>query len=174
MAKTNNTRKKRFYNANRKRMQRIFYKEKDKINQSIFNVKNNIQSPPESLNVSNNIARDTEAGESIFHHELREWALKYNIRAYCLRDLLKMLTKVGIPFLSKDPSTFLRTPKSIDIENIANGQFWYNGITDHLARTFKTMDTHRDVELNFHVDGLQLFNSSSKQFWPILAQIHGW
>lgn len=154
-------------------MQRKFHSEKVKINQSIFNVKNHIHKFTESLNASNETARDTEVDQSVFHHELREWALKYNIRAYCLRDLLKILTEMGIPFLPKDPSTFLRTPKSIDIENIANGQFWYKGITDNLARIFGTIDTNMDVELNFHVDGLQLFNSSSKQFWPILAQIHG-
>lgn len=58
----------------------------------------------------------------------------------CLRDLLRTLNEAGIPFLPKDPTTFLRTSRRIEIENIAGGQFWFNGISNNLRRLFKIMD----------------------------------
>lgn len=169
MTKNVKIQKKRFYNANRKRMQRRIDKEKIKSNERIFKVKNN--SSFDSLN-ENQTYTENESTD-IFHDKLKKWALQYNVRAYCLGDLLKMLTEVGIPFLPDDPATFLATPKSIEIENIANGQFWYSGVTKKLTDIFQTIDQNMEVKLNFHVDGLQLFKSSNKQFWPILAQIHG-
>lgn len=173
MTKSDRLQRKRFYNANRKRMQRKHHNEKNRIKKKILSVKNNSNTTTESLNDSNNIASGSGSAEDVFHHELREWALKYNIRAYCMNDLLKLLRKIGVPFLPKDTRSFLQTPKSIEIEEIANGKFWYTGVTKQLTRRFQMMDKNMNVKLNVHVDGLQLFNSSSKQFWPILAQIHG-
>lgn len=105
---------------------------------------------------------------------LRDWALRYNIRTYCLRDLLKILRSIGVPFILKDPATFLRTPNVIETERIANGEFWYAGISKNLRRILQAADEPMELSLNIHVDGMRLFNSSSKQFWPILGQIHGW
>lgn len=173
MAKNNSIQKKRFNNANRKKNQRRFHREKVKIDKMISNVLNNTEMSTESNDNNDVESSDIQSSECVFYHELKEWALKYNVRTNCLNDLLKILAGVGIPFLPKDTRTFLHTPKEIQIENIANGQFWYAGITTRLASVFQTADKNVDVELNFHVDGLQLFNSSNKQFWPILAQMHG-
>lgn len=99
--------------------------------------------------------------------------MKFNVKTSCMRDLLKILNKIGVPILPKDPRTFLRTPKIVEVENLANGQFWYSGIANKLRKMLQTADDSMKIELNVHVDGLQLFNSSRKQFWPILGQIHG-
>lgn len=135
----------------------------------IHNAKNKIQ----TIGNDNDKASEIKPDGIVFHHKLREWALKYNITAYSLNDLLKMLSEIGIPFLPRDARTFLHTPQNVEIENIANGQMWYAGIAHNLTRIFKTTDKDMHLKLNFHVDGVQLFESNAKQFWPILAQIHG-
>lgn len=116
---------------------------------------------------------ETTEQKDQYHSALRDWALNYNVRTYCLRDLLKILRGIGVPFLPKDPATLLRTPRKVEIEHIANGKFWYPGIKNNLCRILLAADKNMVLNLNFHVDGLQLFKSSSKQFWPILGQIHG-
>ena len=46
-----------------------------------------------------------------------------------LLSLIKEETNFKLP---KDPRTLLKTPTatSIDIKNMAGGQFWYNGVSD--------------------------------------------
>lgn len=172
MAKKSSIQKRKLYKSNHARQKRHFLKEKKRIDDEILNVNcENSFISVESVNANNE--SETAETKIAFHDKLREWALKYNVRTYCLRDLMKILTEIGIPFLPKEPTTFLRTPKVCEIENIANGQLWYPGVANHLCRIFQMMSEDMNIELNFHVDGLQLFNSSSKQFWPILGQVHG-
>lgn len=170
MARKNNL-KRKFHNANRSKFKRILKNERNRINDRIPQLSNQtrvseVRSQPENDN-------ETAEQSSDYHHRLRDWALQYNIRTYCLRDLLKILRDIGVPFIPKDPATFLQTPKIVETERIADGEFWYSGVTNKLRRILQSADVNMQLELNFHVDGLQLFNSSSKQFWPILGQVHG-
>lgn len=101
--------------------------QKRKLDEEILNVNGeNSCVSVESININN----FSESSQLIneFHDNMREWALKYNVRTYCLRDLLKILTEIGVPFLPKDPTTFLRTPKLVAVEKIANGDLWYAGL----------------------------------------------
>lgn len=167
--------KRKFYNRNRSNFKRTFARERDKINDSIIQFMNQTNIS-ETETTANERESENETAEqtSDFHSTLRDWALRYNIRTYCLRDLLKILRSIGVPFIPKDPATFLRTPNVIETERIANGEFWYAGISKNLRRILQAAEEPMELNLNIHVDGMQLFNSSSKQFWPILGQIHGW
>lgn len=173
MAKINSIQRKRYYASARAKFYRKKQNEEKKIHKEISNLTNKTYVTCNDENQSENENTTAEQTNTIFHDELRNWAIQYNVRTYCLRDLLKILNNNGVPFLPRDPATFLHTPKSIEIENIADGQFWYSGIANKLSKIFQTADKSMRIELNIHVDGLQLFNSSSKQFWPILGQIHG-
>lgn len=170
MAKKRNTNRKRAFNASRSKFKRLFAAEKKRINDEIHNSLYQISHTSEN---ESKIDDETAEQRDQYHSALRDWALKYNVRTYCLRDLLKILRKIGVTFLPRDPATLLRTPKTVEVERIANGQFWYSGIKNKLYRILQTADKNMELNLNFHVDGLQLFESSSKQFWPILGQIHG-
>lgn len=170
MAKKNSIRRKRYYTLQRVQLKRKLSNEKKKLQKEISRVLESNATPNDENQLEND---NTTAVDTEFHSKLREWALKYNVRTYCLRDLLKILNGIGVPFLPKDPATFLRTPKTFTVENVANGQFWYSGVANNLRKIIQTADKSMKLQLNFHVDGLQLFNSSSKQFWPILGQIHG-
>lgn len=105
-------------------------------------------------------------------HKLRSWAITHNITRNALSDLLKILISLGFSWLPSDARTLLETPRHTEIVNIANGQLWYNGIEQSLRRIFAK--TNRDLKLilNFNVDGIPLFDSAKKEFWPILANFH--
>lgn len=168
--------RKKYFDARRAKFKRKFVSEKKKVHKAISILKN--KSIPKKSYINDEsqfeiVDNKSAVHTSLLHNELREWALKYNIRTYSLRDLLKILNDNCVSFLPRDPATFLRTPKIVETENIANGQFWYSGIANKLHKIFQTADKSLKIELNVHVDGVQLFNSSSKQFWPILGQING-
>lgn len=161
--------RKRYYNSRRSNFKRKFVNEKNKINQKISDLRNKCDNVESCALVRDENDRSADFLQS----KLRDWALHYNIRTYCLRNLLKILVDNGVPFLSTNPAKFLHTPNTIEIEYIANGQFWYSGIENNLRKLLQTADKSIKLELNFHVDGLQLFKSSTKQFWPIQCQVHG-
>lgn len=76
------------------------------------------------------------------------------------------------PSLPKDYRSLLHTPRFIDISAVGNGQMWYNGIEKSLRIVFSKLNEDKCIALNFNVDGLPIFKSSQKTFWPILASIH--
>lgn len=113
---------------------------------------------------------DPKSDEEIFKENLHNWAFNYNITRRALNDLLKMLNKFGVKFLPLDSRTVLKTPKNIQVLDVANGKMWYNGLEDCFRSTFATL--RMVVQLNFNFDGMSPFNSSKKELWPILAAIH--
>lgn len=104
---------------------------------------------------------------------IRLWALKHNITRNALTELLKILISIGLTWLPSDARTLLETPQNNQLEDLANGKFWYNGIQTNLRRIFRTLSTNINILLNFNIDGIPLFNSAKHEFWPILANVHG-
>lgn len=104
---------------------------------------------------------------------LRCWALEHRIKRHALTDLLKILRSLGISWLPNDSRTFLKTPCEVEIFDAAGGKMWYDGIAKNLSRVYSGLKMNIDVSLNFNIDGMAPFKSSKKQFWPILASIHG-
>lgn len=109
--------------------------------------------------------------------ELRDWALRGNpaIPHTRIDELLLILRKRLLPDLSKTAKTFLQTIKTqydIEINEQDASEFVYFGISEQLKRIVNP-SLHNDhiIYLLVNVDGLQLFKSSSKQFWPILCQV---
>lgn len=105
--------------------------------------------------------------------KLRHWAFEHKITTRAINDLLKILITCGFSWLPADYRAFSKTPRNVEINQIANGKFWYNGIKKNLCSIFTTIDRDVVASININVDGLPLFNSSKIQFWPILASIHG-
>lgn len=105
--------------------------------------------------------------------QLRSWALEFHLTHRAISKLLKILICCGMRFLPKDSRTLLSTPRSINIENRAGGQYWHNGIKKGLSTIFSELNENLTIKMNFNVDGLPLFKSSPVEFWPILAKIRG-
>uniref|UniRef100_A0A182HLU9 Transposase domain-containing protein n=2 Tax=Anopheles arabiensis TaxID=7173 RepID=A0A182HLU9_ANOAR len=109
-----------------------------------------------------------------FQEKLRHWALSSNISHYAVGSLLSLLKEETKFKLPKDPRTLLKTPTatSIDIKNIAGGQFWYNGVANCLKSYFTTMQPGPStLWLDFSMDGLPIHNSGPTQLWPILMRV---
>lgn len=77
---------------------------------------------------------------------------------------------IGLP---NDYRALLNTPRCVKISSVGGGHLWYNGIANNLRNVFSNLNSDMSIALIFNVDGLPLFNSSQKCFWPILATIHG-
>lgn len=88
---------------------------------------------------------------------LRSWAIEYHIQNRALSALLKILICFGLTNLPKHSRTLLKTPRTVQIEKRAGGQFWYNGLTNSIKQVFAKVTSNMTVELNFNVDGLPLF-----------------
>lgn len=127
-------------------------------------------SNPNLNHLPNFTHRDTQSSLS---DQLRSWALEFHLTRRAVSKLLKILISCGMRFLPKDSRTLLSTPKSINIENRAGGQYWHNGIKSGLCSIFFELNTNLAINMNFNVDGLPLFKSSPIEFWPILANIRG-
>lgn len=105
--------------------------------------------------------------------KLRTWAIEFRIQRSGVSELLKILISAGHKSLPRDSRSLLRTPRIVQIENRAGGQYWHHGIENNLKRIFAKLNSDTEIEMNFNMDGLPLFKSSPITFWPILANIHG-
>lgn len=78
----------------------------------------------------------------------------------------------GLSKLPKDYRTLLQTPKTVEISEVAGGKYWYNGIERNLRLVFSKLNKDISIALNFNMDGLPIFKSSKRVFWPILSTIY--
>lgn len=134
------------------------------------NIQNLIQS--QQINDQSAFVHETDEKDSL-NDRLCSWSQRHNITQTALSDLLKILVSVGLNWLPTDARTLVRTPRNIQIDNVANGKMWYQGIETNLRRIFHNLSENLEIQLNFNIDGLPLFKSSRYEFWPILANIHG-
>lgn len=111
-------------------------------------------------------------------NDIREWAIKCNINQNNLEELLNILRRNSYPNLPKCAKTFLFTNQaSYNIQKMNGldgtvGEFVYFGLEKWLYKYFlPDFNSSSDIFLQFNVDGMTLFNSSSKQFWPILSNL---
>ena len=113
--------------------------------------------------------------------ELAEWAVEYNIRHQAINGLLKRLSRFDRT-LPKDARTlFTRNAKVTDsIRPMRDmhgngGEYIYFGMEKQLNQMLTNglgnLIPDANIYLLFNVDGLPLYKSSSKQFWPILCKV---
>lgn len=77
--------------------------------------------------------------------------------------------------LPKSYKTLLKTD-DVHITHFENGgQFWYRGIKNYLdGLTLENyLQVKEKIEIDINTDGLPLFRSSKKKFWPILRHLVG-
>jgi hypothetical protein len=101
--------------------------------------------------------------------EIRTWALKFNISLLALSALLLILGKY-FSFLPKCASILLSSNSKVITKTFTNGCFYYFGIRKAVSKFLApSFPLHLDLAIN--IDGLPLYRSSSKSFWPILGSI---
>lgn len=130
----------------------------------------NIQDCDDFLNISGSDGDDADEVE-----QLRVWAATSGIPHVKFDELLKILRKRLLPELPKSTKTFLGTSAAeYKIQKFDDtSEFVYFGVTPYLTRNlYITKYNAERLELLINFDGIPLFNSSSKQFWPILGMIY--
>lgn len=127
----------------------------------------NIDKPVFSSNSSDN---DEFVQKSM--EKIQEWSIKHNITQRALSELLKILSTFGVSWLPSDARTVMKTPQNVELVDSANGKIWYCGLRNNIKRIFEFVDKDLELLLNFNIDGIPLYNSSKKEFWPILANFH--
>lgn len=127
-----------------------------------------VQNEVQRIEQNPQILASDESGST----KLRVWAVKHNITRNALTELLKILISFGLTWLPSDSRTLLQTPRFTQLVNVANGQQWYNGIEKNIRQIFWEAKKDLQLVLNFNIDGLPIFDSAKKEFWPILGNIH--
>lgn len=111
-------------------------------------------------------------------NKIAQWALQHNIPRNALTDLLKILSPYHS--LPLDSRTLMETKSCIGIKPMkdiygGNGDYVYHGLQSQIIKILEIAPevvTENDViELMFNVDGIPLFRSSLKQFWPVLCAV---
>lgn len=106
-----------------------------------------------------------------FENKLKEWVIKYKIQRTAVTDLLKILRSAGLKNFPEDSKTFMQTPRNVEIISSCNGSLWYYGIEKSFRVICHNIDRDLELLLNFNIDGLPLFQSSTVQFWPVCVNI---
>ena len=105
--------------------------------------------------------------------DLAEWAVKYNISLSATGSLLSAL-RPHLPGLPKDARTLMKTPTGMryTVRSISGGEYCHLSLADGLTYLVKKSKTAvKILELQFNVDGLPLFKSSTLTLWPILCLV---
>lgn len=112
--------------------------------------------------------------------KLRAWYVNNNISQVAMGELLQILG--AYHELPKDPRTLLRTVRTTGICTMkgldnCDGEYCYFGVESQLRKSLEAdfpveFDMEDTISLLFNVDGLPLFKSCTKQFWPILGKVY--
>ena len=108
-------------------------------------------------------------------NELQTWASTFKVPHSAIQSLLSIL-RVYHPFLPKDPRTLLKTATKYDVFDIDGGSYYHFGLAPSLLKLVENRPNAETSDLNsvlvqFNIDGLPLFKSTSTQFWPILCRV---
>lgn len=115
----------------------------------------------------------------IFSYFVRAISVMSFQRSFLILEVINLifiyanLFLLGLHSLPNDYRSLLHTPRQIEISQVGGGQLWYNGIATNLQNIFSKLNEDITIGLNFNMDGLPLFKSSQRCFWPILASING-
>ena len=134
----------------------------------------------ESDDECNFFMENMDTGIVLLANDLRKWARDCDIAYKHVDGLLKIL-KPYHPELPLSSTTLFRSgiKTKFEIEKFNpdnaddNSQFLYCGLALQLQRTVNiNLHKNNTLRLQFNIDGLPLFHSSSIQFWPILGKVY--
>ena len=132
-----------------------------------------------SDNEENSYENDNKKEETSIINDIRKWARSCNTPYAHVDSLLRVLNKY-LPELPITSTTLFKVPEKIfKIEafnpesNDDTSEFMYCGIEKQLHRIVNpALHSNHILNLQFGIDGLPLYKSSAKEFWPILGKIY--
>ena len=103
--------------------------------------------------------------------ELKLWYNKHNVSLSMFKGLLTILRPYH-PELPKDPRTIFGTYSTFPSSSNGEGSFVYFGLEKVIRSHFDPkLYNGRVLSLNFNFDGVPIYKSTGKSFWPILCSI---
>ena len=106
--------------------------------------------------------------------DLATWSIKNHITMTATGSLLSLL-KPHLPFLPKCAQTLRNTLRDTShvMKSVRGGEYCHLGLSSGLNNLIiqNCMTTVDNLELQFNVDGIPLFKSSSLTLWPILCLV---
>ncbi|CAD6218234.1 GSCOCG00011425001-RA-CDS, partial [Cotesia congregata] len=132
----------------------------------------------ESDDNSDDIEDKTGSNES-FQEKLRQWALKNlnSLQLNVIAELLLLLRQEGHPELPKTTQALLKTKKHCVDQSILSLKgsycdYKYLGIVNNLKKIIiPTIFIEDTIDVLIHIDGMQIYNNSQVQVWPICVKI---
>ena len=119
------------------------------------------------------------------HRELKQflgsWVNRFNIphsASNALLKGLKSLKKQNGTFqdLPLDARTLLKTPRSVLLDNIAEGKYWHFGLKEGITQQLASLPHNsipESISILVNIDRIPLTKCSRSIFWPILGLIYG-
>jgi len=105
--------------------------------------------------------------------DIRLWAVSNNVPQLALKKLFTILNERIPNCLPQDPRTLLKTRQTIVLIKVGTGSYWHNGLEASLRNVLnKLNDIPKQISINVNMDGLPIFKSSKKEFWPIIYNIY--
>lgn len=122
-----------------------------------------------SMESDSNINTDSAHSLSL-REDLGIWFHEERITRESGSRLLTLLRRYH-PELPQDPRTLSeRSGKEVNVVKRCGGDYYYLGVIKSVISILSSNENPpTDIKLQVSVDGLPLFKSSSKQFWPILV-----
>ena len=118
------------------------------------------------------VAEEAEAELQNMPMHLCDWYNKYNVSLNCFKELLQILRPFH-PQLPGDPRTLLQKthPENTNqiVQRMGEGKFAYFGVEEGLKAMINPANAERSIFLDFNIDGVPIYKSSSISFWPILC-----
>jgi len=113
-----------------------------------------------------------EYASSDVREQLADWAAKFNVSLVAIGALLSIL-KPHFSSLPLDPRTLLRTPRDYAVKALKHGgDYCHLGLMKNISLLISAVQpTTMSIELQFNIDGLPVFRSSSMCLWPILCMM---
>jgi len=121
------------------------------------------------------IFENDEQKENYVILALQKWASSGGVVSMSKIDELLAKLRPVFNNLPKSYKSLLKT-SNVHITQFENGgQFWYRGIRNYLDGLNLTdyLQIKEKIEIDINTDGLPLFRSSKKKFWPILGYLVG-
>lgn len=136
----------------------------------------NLWSDHKNINLENSDITSLSKTEILRHvrDNLAQWAVKHSIAHVALNDILKIFSPI-FPGLPTDARTLLCTPREVCLKTLSNGNYYHFGLTNAIKKslTLWQQSNQQLMELDFNIDGIPLYRSTSTSFWPILGRISG-
>ena len=106
--------------------------------------------------------------------KLAQWCIDYSVKNDASTALLHILRDNGHMELPKDSRTLKKTPRDIELKDLAGGQYYHFGLETSIQHVLsdKKLTNGQLLRLQINVDGLPVHKSTNCQLWPILGLLY--